>query len=130
MNDLATYFNHTPGTGVLSTADRNGVVDSAVYARPHVLDDGTVAFIMPDHLTHRNIQENPHAVYLFIEESASGRKEWHGTRLYLTKIQEEKDTDRLYAMRRRTAEEDREGRYLVIFRVDQTRPLVGGDTGA
>ena len=130
MNDLATYFNNTPGSGVLSTADRDGVVDAALYARPHVLEGGTVAFIMPDHVTHRNLQENPHAVYLFIEEHASDGREWHGTRLYMTKIHEEKDTERLYAMRRRTSEGDREGRFLVVFSVDRVRPLVGGDLDA
>ena len=31
------------------------------------MDDGTLAFIMRDRLTHQNITENPHAAYLFVE---------------------------------------------------------------
>ncbi len=54
--DLKTYFEKTRGTGVLSTADGQGLVNAAVYARPRVLDDGSLAFIMRDRLTHHNLQ--------------------------------------------------------------------------
>jgi len=68
MTDLKTYFENTEGIGVLSTADAEGRVDAAVYSRPHSMEDGTLAFIMRDRLTHRNLQSNPHAAYLFIEK--------------------------------------------------------------
>ena len=42
---LRDYFENTQGFGVLATADADGAVDVAVYARPHVIDDHTVAFI-------------------------------------------------------------------------------------
>ncbi|MRR38874.1 pyridoxamine 5'-phosphate oxidase family protein, partial [bacterium] len=66
--DLRDYFENAKGKGVMSTADASGVLTAAVYARPHVMDDGTVAFIMADRLTHKNLESNPHAVYLFLEE--------------------------------------------------------------
>ena len=44
--NLRTYFEDTKGLGVLSTADGEGRVNAAVYARPHVMDDGSLAFIM------------------------------------------------------------------------------------
>ena len=50
--DHNDYFENTKGTGVLSTADDNGKVNAAIYARPHFLKDGTVAFIMRDRLSH------------------------------------------------------------------------------
>ena len=62
---LQEYFENASGVGVMSTADSGGKVDSAIYARPHVMADGTIAFIMRDRLTHPNLQENPYAVYLF-----------------------------------------------------------------
>jgi hypothetical protein len=71
--ELKEYFESTNGTGVLSTADSEGKVDAAVYARPHILDDGSAAFIMLDRLTHHNLQSNPHAAYLFIEEGPGYR---------------------------------------------------------
>ena len=66
---LGEYFEKTKGLGVLATADSKGKVDAAIYSRPHVMDDETVAFIMADRLTHNNLQSNPHAAYLFKEES-------------------------------------------------------------
>jgi hypothetical protein len=65
---LSEYFENTKGKGVMSTADSHGILTAAVYARPHVMDDGTVAFIMADRLTHKNLESNPHAVYLFMED--------------------------------------------------------------
>jgi hypothetical protein len=66
--NLKTYFDETKGMGVLSTADGKGRVNAAVYARPHVMDDGTLAFVMRDRLSHENLTSNPHAAYLFREE--------------------------------------------------------------
>ena|GEM_PF-3646200 len=58
---LEEYFEGNKGFGVLATAGGDGTVDVAVYARPHVVDEETVAFIMADRLSHRNLQSNPHA---------------------------------------------------------------------
>ncbi len=63
---LKEYFASKKGVGVISTSDNQGRVDSAIYARPHVMNDGSLAFIMRERLTHKNIGENPFAVYLFI----------------------------------------------------------------
>jgi len=49
--ELKEYFENTEGSGILSTADSDGKVDAAIYARPHFMDDGTVALIMRDRLT-------------------------------------------------------------------------------
>jgi hypothetical protein len=37
------YFEKTKGHGVLATADGEGRVDAAVYARPHLTDEGHLA---------------------------------------------------------------------------------------
>lgn len=122
--DLKSYFDHTKGLGILSTANYDGQVDAAVYSRPHVMADGTVAFIMRDRLTHYNLQTNPHAAYLFKEDGEG----YQGKRLFLTMIGEEKESDRLYELRRKNYPEDkdrREAKYLVFFNVDKTLPLIG-----
>jgi hypothetical protein len=122
--DLKTYFENTSGLGILSTADYSGQVDAAVYSRPHFMDDGTVAFIMRDRLTHNNLQSNPHAAYLFKEDGEG----YAGKRLFLTNVGEEKETERLYKLRRRSYPSDkerRESKYLVFFNVDKTLPLIG-----
>ncbi|NNL77836.1 MAG: pyridoxamine 5'-phosphate oxidase family protein, partial [Desulfobacterales bacterium] len=57
--ELKEYFANIEGTGILATADGEGRVDAAVYARPHFMEDGTIAMIMRDRLTHHNLQSNP-----------------------------------------------------------------------
>jgi hypothetical protein len=123
--ELKDYFASKKGVGVLATADASGKVNLAVFARPHVLDGGNVGFIMPDRLTHRNLASNPHAAYLFIEDEEHGERTWQGKRLHLTKTAEEQDTERVNALRRRTYGDERDGRFLVSFAVDEVLPLVG-----
>jgi len=122
--DLQSYFEKTKGTGVLATADKEGKVDVAIYAKPHVMDKETVAFIMADRLTHHNLQSNSHAAYLFKEDGAG----YKGTRLFLTKLREEQDTELLYSIRSKRyagGKEEGKPRFLVFFRVDKILPLVG-----
>lgn len=122
--DLADYFENTEGTGVLGTADADGKVDLAVYARPHVIDEHTVAFIMADRLSHDNVTANPHAAYLFVEK----KQGYHGLRLYLTRKTEETDPQKVEAIRRKSRKDPEEAggqKFLVQFNVEQTRRLVG-----
>jgi len=120
--NLREYFDTTEGMGVLATADSNGKVDAALYARPHFMQDGTVALIMRDRLSHHNLQSNPHATYLFKEEGPGYR----GKRLYLSKVREEHNTELLESLRRRkSAPGNGEDRFLVFFKVDKELPLVG-----
>ena len=101
-------------------------MDVAVYARPHVIDEETVAFIMAGRLSHKNLQSNPHAAYLF-REGAGG---FVGKRLHLTKVEEGTDAEAIQVLRRRKTPiacepEEGEVRYLVTFHMDRVRPLVG-----
>ena len=64
MADMRDYFENTKGVGVLATADADGKVNVAIYARPHFLDDNdgnTASFIMNERLSYANILENPHS---------------------------------------------------------------------
>ena len=128
--ELKEYFEKASGHGVLATVSGDGLPNQAVFARPHCMEDGTVAFIMPHKLTHKNLQENPHAVYLFLE----GGPGYKGKRIYLTKVREEQDTELLYALRRRAYPTDKDKqdgpRFLVFFRVDMTLPLIGAGSSA
>ena len=120
--NLKEYFETTNGVGVLSTADSDGKVDAAIYARPHFLEDGTMAFIMRDRLTHHNLQSNPHATYLFKEDGPG----YHGKRLFMSKVREEQNSELLESLRRRKTEYGNgEDRFLVFFKLDRERPLVG-----
>ena len=125
--DLDRYFKGTKGTGVLATADGQGRVDAAVYARPYVMDGETVAFIMPDRLTHRNLQSNDHAAYLFVEQGAG----YKGVRLFLTKVREETEGELIETVRQgkygAACGEEENCFFLVSFTVDKVLPLVGAE---
>ncbi|WP_321389718.1 pyridoxamine 5'-phosphate oxidase family protein [uncultured Desulfuromusa sp.] len=125
--DLKNYFNTQNGTGILSTADSSGRVDAAIYARPHVLDDGTLAMIMRERLSHKNLLENPYAVYLFMEQSHG----YQGVRLFLKKVREDDDPELISKMVRRclSPEDDlaKGPKFIVYFEIEKALKLVGSD---
>lgn len=124
--DLKTYFEEKNGRGILATADSEGKVDLAVYGKPHFMEDGTIALIMADRLTHHNLQSNDRAAYMFMEDGPG----YKGVRLFLTKISEEQDSDRLYAMRSKKYPSKKEAgktRFLVFFTIDKQLPLIGAE---
>ena len=125
--DLKQYFTTQNGTGILSTSDGQGRVDAAIYARPHVMDDGTLAMIMRERLSHKNLQENPFAAYLFIEKSPGYR----GIRLFLKKIREDDNPELIQNMTRRclSAEENlaKGAKFIVYFEVEKALKLIGGE---
>ncbi len=89
MNFSELFTN--PGLGVMSTAAADGSVNSAVYARPHVIDDTTLVGGMTDKRTYRNICENRHASFLF-KTSSPG---FSGIRLTLELIRTEEEGELL-----------------------------------
>jgi hypothetical protein len=125
--DLKEYFESKKGVGVMSTSNREGRVAAAIYARPHVMDDGSLAFIMRDKLTHKNVAENPFASYLFIE-NVPGYK---GVRLYLKRVKEDTDAELIKMLSRRclTPEEDaaKGPKFIVYFRIEKALKLIGSE---
>jgi hypothetical protein len=122
---LKDYFENTKGISILSTADGDGKLTTAIYSKPRVLADNNIVFIMRERLTYHNLQTNPHAAFMFIEESAG----YQGIRLFLKKIREDNDPEIIAKMTRRslTPEEDKQKgpKHLVIFRVEMILPLIG-----
>jgi hypothetical protein len=123
---LSEYFESHKGRGVIATADSKGKVGMAVYARPHFINEKTIAFIMTDRLMHKNLKSNPNASYLFMESEGK----LVGKRLYLTKIKEEKNPVLINTIRRKErnrAYGANEGqiRYLVYFKINKVLPLIG-----
>jgi len=122
---LESYFDKIKGFGILSTADSNGKVNASAISKPFVVDEDTVAFVMPGNLTHKNLQSNPHAAYYFLEKS----DKYDGIRLYLTKIKESRDMAVIEEIRKKrypifTTKYNSESKYAVYFKVDKVLPLV------
>jgi hypothetical protein len=124
---LSEYFEKAKGTGVLATTDMSGQVNQAIYAKPLFLekDDETCSFIMANRLTHDNVGHNPSASYLFIEEGEG----YVGKRLSLLVIGEDTDSEKIKALSRRIspAISESECKYLVHFRIEGVRPLIGNE---
>ena len=122
---LSGYFEKVQGIGILATADSDGMVDLALYSKPHVIDDNTVAFVMRERLTHQNLKSNPHAAYMFVEKGDG----YSGKRLYLTKIREETNKSVVEMLQKKQPHiappSDDSNKYLVHFQVDNVWPLVG-----
>lgn len=122
---LHDYFARHSGVGVFASADGDGRVNTAIYAAPHVVSDGTVVFLMREWRSWHNLRSNPRAAYLFLA-TGSG---YSGLRLQLTLLREDQDPLLAATMTRSglSAVEDQAlgPKHLVYFAVDEVRPLVG-----
>ncbi|PLX46973.1 MAG: pyridoxamine 5'-phosphate oxidase [Desulfobulbaceae bacterium] len=128
--NIKDYFAGKKGTGVLATADGQGRVNAAIYATPHFMADGSLAFVMRERLTYANLQENAYATYLFRAEGPR----YKGVRLFLKKVAEEADQELIKEMSRRhlSPEEDVAlgPKHLVCFKIEKALELVGdGEVG-
>ncbi len=125
--NIKDYFTEKKGTGIIATSDKNGIVNTAVYSRPHVESSDDVAFIMRSQLTHKNLQENEHANYMFIEQGPG----YSGVRLFLTKVEESNDRELINSLTRRHMDDEDDRlkgeKFLVRFRVDKILTLIGGN---
>jgi Pyridoxamine 5'-phosphate oxidase len=125
---LVEYFNKSPRIGTLSTADKAGNVDSAVFGSPRMTDEKTVVMGLGKNRTLTNLQQNPYAMYLIMEPGAT-ILDWKGIRVYL-KVQNISTSgpvlDTFKAqMAKVTGEEAAKMIYAVVsFSVTEVRPLI------
>ncbi len=120
---LREYFEKAKGFGVLATTDAAGQVNQAIYAKPLFLendDDQSCSFIMGNRLTHDNVEHNPSASYLFIEQGEG----FVGKRLSLIVGEEEFDPEKIKSLRNlnHLPIGDEECKYLVQFHIEGVRP--------
>ncbi len=80
--ELMELFNKYPRIGTLSTANKEGDVNVAIFGSPRMIDENTVVMGIGENRTFRNLERNPKAVFIIIEpgETAS---DWKGARVYL-----------------------------------------------
>jgi hypothetical protein len=121
---LSEYLS-AGGSGVIATADKDGTINTAVYAVPHFVDEETVAWGMTDGRTYRNLRENPNAAFLH-QAPGDGAA---GVRMTLKLEQIEESGKMLDAIRTRARTVSGGGaadmvRYVAFFKVVETRPLM------
>lgn len=123
--DLARYFKETDGIGILGTSDSECQVDLALYSKPIVIDDATIALVMKQRHSHQNLQQNLKAGYLFLEKGPG----YKGLRMHLAMLREEKNQSLIESLRKEQPcmfpKEDDSAKYLVYFTVKQVRPMIG-----
>jgi len=124
---LAEYFEKTEGMGVLATSDAGGNVDAAIYAGPYVIDEETIGFSMAERVSLLNLESNPKAVYIFLEKN--GR--YRGKRLYLVKLGEETDSERVEEIMKKNGGKDHISqevvKHFVYFKINRIRPPAGNE---
>lgn len=83
--ELMTLFNKRPRIGTLSTANKLGDVDVAVFGSPRMVDENTVVMGIGENRTYRNLQRNPKAVFIVLEPGETVM-DWKGARVYLEAV--------------------------------------------
>ncbi|MGO9380063.1 MAG: pyridoxamine 5'-phosphate oxidase family protein [Dissulfurispiraceae bacterium] len=113
------------GRGVIATSNRQGEVNVAIYAAPHVVDDETLAWGMTEGRTYNNVMDNPNAAYLYMY-AGSG---YAGVRLSLKLKGIENSGEMLDTIKRRTREivgpeAAAAVKHSAYFAVAEVRPLI------
>ena len=115
----------TPGVGVMSTSSSDGKVSSAIYGRPHIIDENTLVWGMTDRRTFQNLTRNRHAAYLF-KTNGPG---FTGVRLLLELIKTEEEGDLLETIKANTDQIVGAGagsavKHAAWFRITEVRDLI------
>ncbi len=112
------------GRGVMATASKNGEVNTAVYAVPHIVDGETLAWGMTDGRTWNNVRENPNAAYTYF---AAGEG-YRGVRIGMSFVRSEDSGEMLEKIRERAGAvspvNPQAVKQVAYFKVTETRPLV------
>jgi len=125
---LMDYFNKQPRIGVLSTANKEGKIDAAVFGSPMMVDEKTVVMGLGNNRTFAYLQENPNAVFTIMEQGAT-LADWKGLRVYLKMKEHATSGETLDTYRRKVAEAaGKEAAAMihasVTFEVGEVRPLI------
>ena len=79
---LLEIFNKQPRIGTLSTANKQGDVNVAVFGSPQMIDENTVVMGIGKNRSYANLEENPKAVFIVMEPGKTVM-DWKGARVYL-----------------------------------------------
>lgn len=125
--NLMEYFNKQPRLGILSTANKEGKVNSAYFGSPRMINDATIIVGLGKNKTFTNLQENPLACYMIMEPGKT-LAEWKGLRIYLKMTECHISGDTLDMMKKQISEKAGEaaGKMIyaaVTFSVYDIRPL-------
>ena len=79
---LMDYFNKQPRLGTLSTASKDGEVNSAYFGSPYMVSEKTIIMGLTKNRTLLNLHDNPNAVFMIMEPGKT-LSEWKGVGIYV-----------------------------------------------
>ena len=125
---LMEMFNRQPRIGALSTANKAGDVNTAVFGSPQMTDENTVVMAIGNNRSLENIIENPKAVFIFMEPGASP-VEWKGARVYLEAVAINTEGDLFDQLKEKISRVAGEHsakmmHALIRFNITDVRPLI------
>jgi len=126
--ELMELFNTWPRIGTLSTANKMGEVNVAVFGSPRMIDETTVVMGIGNNRSYRNLQRNPKAVFIVMEPGQTVT-DWKGTRVYLEAVDMETEGEFYDEIKRNIAkaagQEAADMIHAAIrFRITEVRPVV------
>ncbi len=80
--EVMEIFNKQPRVGTLSTANKDGEVNVAVFGSPRMIDEDTVVMGIGNNRSFKNLQANPKAAFIVLEPGETV-PQWKGVRVYL-----------------------------------------------
>lgn len=80
--EVMALFNKRPRIGSLSTSNKKGDVNVAVFGSPQMINEETVVMGIGNNRSLANLQENPKAVFMVMEPGKTA-PDWKGVRVYL-----------------------------------------------
>jgi len=121
------YFNKQPRLGTLSTASKDGKVDTAYFGSPYMVDEKTIIMGLTKNRTLYYLQENPNAVFMIMEPGKT-LTDWKGVRLYVKMTDFSTAGEKLEKMKAKIAARAGEAAAQMIyatltFEVQEIRPL-------
>ena len=124
---LVEYFNKQPRLGTLSTADKDGKVNSAYFGSPRMVDEKTIFMGLGNNRTFANLQSNPNAMFMVMEPGKT-IADWKGVRIYVTMSECQTSGPKLDDMRATIAGHAGENAAKMIhaavtFKIQEVRPL-------
>ncbi|MBI5568725.1 MAG: pyridoxamine 5'-phosphate oxidase family protein [Desulfomonile tiedjei] len=121
------YLAQSPRINVLSTSSNRGEANVALFGSPVLIDESTVMMMLSENRTYANLRENPRAALLVIMPGTTGMQT-EGCRLYLKVKTIEDSGPALDAMKAKIKAKVGNAadmlKHLVVFEVEETRPLV------
>lgn len=128
--ELMALFNKQPRIGTLSTANKLGDVNVAVFGSPRMIDENTVVMGIGENRSFRNLQRNPKAVFIVMEPGETVM-DWKGARVYIEAIDIETSGEFYDKIKHNIAKAAGQQAADMIhaairFRITEVRPIVGG----